>query len=469
MSKDVKNILNEILLRMKYDLSKTLSENKEVLMEQSKKVISNPAGYYYLTDGNLSFSMSNPAGGVPLDFYIKKNGLKKDASNNYSVPISMSKDQQKKLYGEYLSKPMTFQQATSPKVNKPTEKPKTQIILKGVNKIKNAYLISMLPWLNLFIDKTIPKLKIIFPSSNAELAGVTATRFAGYRIIICTSLADFTEACNFLKENNIKVDELVLGTHGGVGGKALFGLKGHDNDDKIYAPIVVDNLNKILTSTSLLFLTACSGADYLAPMKDLAEKINITVYGSAGIYTPIVNISEKGFYSCSPNSTKSSSDIEYYSNHHEGAEYYFEVPENLLSETEKEDGFDFNKNIEIVFDKSIFGQEYKINKEVEVVSYGGNAELGLNQYRFYVNFYTLSGDLQRKMIDRGISKGMDNVIKLIKDDVDSHRIFVNYDGVDLNGKRKEPKSIDRSNEFLLSKGFCKFLGNESPITWLDDM
>ena len=50
----------------------------------------------------------------------------------------------------------------------------------------------------------------------------------------------------------------------------------------------------------MVFFTACYGADFLLPLKNASQFLGTKVRGSAGIYTPILNNSENGFYECAP-------------------------------------------------------------------------------------------------------------------------------------------------------------------------
>jgi len=148
----------------------------------------------------------------------------------------------------------------------------------------------------------VKKVSLIFPLQSWEFFVNKIFKALGIVTGVYTSLADALKFVQTLKSQNVKVDELIIGSHGKRG--ALL-MTQKDSSNMVSNPYSFDNsflegIRGIIHNRSKVFFTACHGADFLDGLKDAAEKLGTGVYGSAGIYNPVTNQSEKGFYYCSP-------------------------------------------------------------------------------------------------------------------------------------------------------------------------
>jgi hypothetical protein len=148
----------------------------------------------------------------------------------------------------------------------------------------------------------VKKVSLIFPLESWEVFVNKIFKALGIVTGVYTSLADALKFVQSLKNQNVKVDELIIGSHG-KRGTLLMTQK--DSSNMVSNPYSFDNsflegIRGIIHNRTKVFFTACYGADFLDGLKDAAEKLGTGVYGSSGIYNPVTNQSEKGFYYCSP-------------------------------------------------------------------------------------------------------------------------------------------------------------------------
>ena len=95
---------------------------------------------------------------------------------------------------------------------------------------------------------------------------------------------------------NRPLDSIVIGTHGSPG-NIMFTQGGNAS---IFNKQILSAIKPLVSNNTMVFFTACYGADFLAPLKQASEFLRTKVRGSSGIYTPIIGSSEKGFYECVP-------------------------------------------------------------------------------------------------------------------------------------------------------------------------
>ena len=95
---------------------------------------------------------------------------------------------------------------------------------------------------------------------------------------------------------NRPLDSIVIGTHGSPG-NIMFT---QGNNTTIFDEEILNAIKPLVSNNTMVFFTACYGADFLAPLKQASEFLRTKVRGSSGIYTPIIGSSEKGFYECVP-------------------------------------------------------------------------------------------------------------------------------------------------------------------------
>ena len=120
---------------------------------------------------------------------------------------------------------------------------------------------------------------------------------------IVTSTSDLIDKLLTIKLERIKygcnrpLDSIVIGTHGNKMGKIFFT---QGNNTTIFDEEILNAIKPLVSNNTMVFFTACYGADFLAPLKQASEFLRTKVRGSSGIYTPIIGSSEKGFYECVP-------------------------------------------------------------------------------------------------------------------------------------------------------------------------
>lgn len=95
---------------------------------------------------------------------------------------------------------------------------------------------------------------------------------------------------------NRPLDSIVIGTHGSPG-NIMFT---QGSNASIFNKQILSAIKPLVSNNTMVFFTACYGADFLTPLKEASEFLGTKVRGSSGIYTPIIGTSEKGFYECVP-------------------------------------------------------------------------------------------------------------------------------------------------------------------------
>ena len=119
---------------------------------------------------------------------------------------------------------------------------------------------------------------------------------------IVTSTSDLIDKLLTIKLERIKygcnrpLDSIVIGTHGSPG-NIMFT---QGNNTTIFDEEILNAIKPLVSNNTMVFFTACYGADFLTPLKQASEFLRTKVRGSSGIYTPIIGSSEKGFYECVP-------------------------------------------------------------------------------------------------------------------------------------------------------------------------
>jgi hypothetical protein len=241
----------------------------------------------------------------------------------------------------------------------------------------------------------------------------------------------------------------------------------------------LEGIRGIIHNRSRVFFTACHGADFLDGLKDAAEKLGTGVYGSAGIYNPVTNQSEKGFYYCSPKQIpQSNSSINpiqvdkygYISLHIKGKyEPYGDLP------------------YVIKFNNSVFGVAVPpINGQTS-----DNYLLDTNSSPFRKDgeeIFVFDFLFLKLVLDNFIKSGLDKqiMVNLKKMGVNSKPALINYLTSKINSgeiifevklnngfvnikkleKIRENKQIN--NKFLLTNKFCTKVDG-SPISWLSNI
>jgi len=144
----------------------------------------------------------------------------------------------------------------------------------------------------------IKKLRLIFPGEGEE-PGVDLLQKMGLVTVFFTSLSQLYEYIDKLVENNVKVDELVIGSHGSGGNLLITQRDGEINFDYTF----LTKLKPLIKSheTHVLF-TACYGAEELSSLKNAGEVLGTRVYGITGLSIPglnkVINLFSNKIYSC---------------------------------------------------------------------------------------------------------------------------------------------------------------------------
>jgi hypothetical protein len=335
--------------------------------------------------------------------------------------------------------------------------------------------------INSITPTKVKKVSLIFPLQSWEFFVNKIFKALGIVTGIFTSLNDALKFVQTLKSQNVKVDELIIGSHGKTG-TLLMTQK--DSSNIVGNPYSFDNsflegIRGIIHNRSRVFFTACHGADFLDGLKDAAEKLGTGVYGSAGIYNPVTNQSEKGFYYCSPKQIpQSNSSINpiqvdkygYISLHIKGKyEPYGDLP------------------YVIKFNNSVFGVAVPpINGQTS-----DNYLLDTNSSPFRKDgeeIFVFDFLFLKLVLDNFIKSGLDKqiMVNLKKMGVNSKPALINYLTSKINSgeiifevklnngfvnikkleKIRENKQIN--NKFLLTNKFCTKVDG-SPISWLSNI
>lgn len=142
----------------------------------------------------------------------------------------------------------------------------------------------------------IKKVRLVFPLENWERVALYLVQFFQIVTGVFKNLGEALKFVSDLGKKNVVTDELVVGSHG----YAETLLMTEDEGSFRFNNNFLLDLKKIIDPNTTIFFTACSGADYLDTLKNAAEKLEVGVYGSAGLYNYVTNTSERGFYWCSP-------------------------------------------------------------------------------------------------------------------------------------------------------------------------
>lgn len=330
----------------------------------------------------------------------------------------------------------------------------------------------------------IKKVRLVFPLENWELLVYLAKVF---QIVtgVFRNLGQALKFVSYLSEKNVVTDELVVGSHGYA--ETLLMTK-EEGSFRFNNNFLLD-LKKIIDSNTTIFFTACSGADYLDTLKNAAEKLEVGVYGSAGLYNYVTNTSERGFYWCSPkqfqipDSNKKIEQIIYGKNgvvslllnvnlvEKERFDYYITIKSGVFGKSE------------VKFKNSPAGQairDFKSGSNLVLPRRGvstGTHMFTLGKYDLYVkneiqNYFknyqvkNKSNPFNDKLKQLSNQSIDDYIIEKIK----SNQIIIE---VQLSNELDDIKSFtgyrlpeNITNEYLLENNLCKKVPS-SPISWIN--
>jgi len=158
-------------------------------------------------------------------------------------------------------------------------------------------------------DDDLKKLRIIFPKNKKENKLIQKTNRLGLTTGKFSDIKSMNEYLDKLIERGIKVEELVIGSHGNNNHESRL-LTTEIDGAFIFNEEFLDKINKIITPSTNVLFTACNGADSLRVLKDAAEKLNSDkVYGITGLSIPglnkLLNKFKRKIFSCNSKTTDS--------------------------------------------------------------------------------------------------------------------------------------------------------------------
>jgi hypothetical protein len=315
----------------------------------------------------------------------------------------------------------------------------------------------------------IKKVRLIFPQNLWEEFALKLIKKLGVITGIYKNLGSAIDFIKKLSDKGVKVDELVVGSHGSFGTLLVT-----QSDDYHFNNNFLNEFKKIIHSNTKVFFTACHGADYLDSLKDASEKLGVGAYASSGVYNYLTNSSEKGYYWCSPKKFDLPTTSEKINPLEFGKQLFIKIMtlegyknEKLQVEIKIKDGV-FDSPIQPITD--ITGSPSE-----EIIDISSNREsMKILTYEIELRWFIFSklhdnNSYHRKSIE--LEKQNKYIGDYIKEKFLSNDITVE---IIFNGKKINIKSLPLiikpssvTNEFLLEKGLCKKI-NTAPISWLTD-
>lgn len=319
---------------------------------------------------------------------------------------------------------------------------------------------------------TTRRVRMIFPEKKWEMDALELLKNFG---VVTGVYKTFESAKNFINElvrENVVVNELVIGSHGS-GGDLLRPMLGQKNYK--FNNTFLDEFKKIVNPNTIVFFTACKGADFLDSLKEAAERLGTTTYGSAGIYDYITNTSEKGFYRCSPKkfNLPVAETIPGFKLNRDTVEV------NIMSSQPWYEIRDSEFDTKITIKKGVLNDKEIVlkakTKQVNDYKVQGMNVRMANVFRLQ-NWIDLSieimeqlPELDRKKRDELWKKGEKLISDYISDKIKSNEIIVEINtGNGFKNAKNFPNiniPDEVNNEFLLANKFCTKV-NSSPISWV---
>ena len=143
-------------------------------------------------------------------------------------------------------------------------------------------------------NNDLKKISLVFPKSGWETTAVNLMKSLGVVTGAYSSLNDAIRYCKTLVSKGVKADEFVIGSHGRPGVLLMT----QEGTDYQFNTSFLNSFKSLISQNTIVFFTACHGANHLYTLKKASDALGVTTYASKGVYNYITNDSEKGFYWC---------------------------------------------------------------------------------------------------------------------------------------------------------------------------
>ncbi len=348
-----------------------------------------------------------------------------------------------------------------------------QSFLSDTAKIANPISISyyfLKLGLSIFGVDKLKKVRLIFPLKDWEMTSVNLMKSLGIVTGVYESLDDAIKYCKTLSSKGVKIEEFVIGSHGKAGNLLMTKSSEYGYH---FDTTFLSSFKPLISQNTKVFFTACNGADYLLLLKNAADELGVTTYGSQGIYNYVTNESEKGFYWCSTKPTKKF-DITSNETLPTYKIYYNTITDIWIPNLDK------NKVDAIVtIDPKLFGIKFdtkKLNLTSEeypkIINYDKNGK-PIEAYSFRLDTTNLIDEKKyNELRNKGIKGSLSEYFsKIITNNITNGRVKIEF--VTKNGltnltslKPLKAKSKDDiTNDYLLKNKICGKMSS-SPISWL---
>ena len=318
------------------------------------------------------------------------------------------------------------------------------------------------------VDK-LKKVRLIFPLKDWEMTSVNLMKSLGIVTGVFTSLNDAVKYCNTLVSKGVKVDEFVIGSHGKAGNLLMTKSSKYGYFDTAF----LSSFKPLISQNTKVFFTACHGADYLLTLKNAADELGVTAYGSQGIYNYATNESEKGFYWCSTKPTKKS-----VISHGKTLPTY-RIHYNTITDIWIPNLVKNKIDVIVTIDPKLFGVNFSpkklnltSNDSPSTVNYDKNGQ-PIDAYSFNLDVGDLIDEKKYNELSKKGIKGSlyDYFGKTITNNITNGKVKIEF--VTKNGlinltslKPLQTKSKnDVTNDYLLKNKICGKMSS-SPISWL---